>query len=229
MADKSSRAKAKKPKVLRPGGRTEATRKAVAVAVLSLMKAGRTDFEIQEVSALSGVHRTTLFRRWPDRAALFAEAMDEHVARVSLQSTGNWERDLRTIAFQMRDLFKDPVEISMHRMLVASDNAAFVQQMVDHWTPLIDASVDILTSGQRARALSNGVNAPMVVRMLLSTLLAQTLFSRAPIKDAFVDDVVDQIIRGCESARHRERGETVRAHPKAKRGSRKATVQKGQA
>lgn len=201
MARQATTARAKKAKVLRPGGRSEETRKAVAVAVLSLMKAGRTDFELQEVAALSGVHRTTLFRRWPDRAALFAEAMDEHVSGISLKSTGNWQKDLRTIAFRMRDLFKDPVEISMHRMLVASDNAAFVQQMVDHWTPLIDASVDILKSGQRTGALSKNVDAPIVVRMLLSTLLAQTLFSRTPLKDAFVDDVVEQIIRGCESAR----------------------------
>lgn len=197
MAGKKASAKGKKQKVGRPGGRSEEKRKAVATAVLSLIKAGRADFEIQEVSALSGVHRTTLFRRWPDRVALFVEAMDEHVSRVSMKATGDWEKDLRAMAFQMRDFFRDPVEMSMHRILVASDNAVFVQQMVDHWMPLIDASVQILKDGQRAGALSQTVNAQMVVRVLLSTLLAATLFTRTPVEDDFVDELVDQTIRGC--------------------------------
>ena len=54
---------AEKRKQSRPGGRTEKNRQAVAAAVLQLIKEGRLDFESQEVAALAGVHRTTLFRR----------------------------------------------------------------------------------------------------------------------------------------------------------------------
>lgn len=54
----------------RPGGRTERNRQAVADAVLSCVREGRLDFEIQEIAALSSVHRTTLSRRSKVSAAV---------------------------------------------------------------------------------------------------------------------------------------------------------------
>ena len=67
---KHSGPKPKRQGLIRPGGRSERTRHAVTTATLELIKSGNLDFDIQEVARLAGVHRTTIHRRWPDRAAL---------------------------------------------------------------------------------------------------------------------------------------------------------------
>lgn len=84
-------------KQVRPGGRTERVRKAVADAVIELIEQEGIEFEIKAVAQLSGVGRATIFRRWPDRASLIGEALVEHVSHFEVTMTGNWEEDLRRI------------------------------------------------------------------------------------------------------------------------------------
>src|SRR4051794_29020752 len=96
--------------MVRPGGRTEANRKAVAIAVLKMVAQGNLLFDAGDVADLSGVHRTTIRRRWPDRDALLAEAMAEHTSRFTVALSGDWPVVLRRIAFGLRDFMNDPVE-----------------------------------------------------------------------------------------------------------------------
>lgn len=188
---------AAKEKQTRPGGRTESNRRAVAKAVLQLIGEGRLDFEVQEVAALAGVHRTTLFRRWPDRGALIAEAMAEHVARLSIEMTGDWKEDLRRIALALRDFLYDPVELAMNRMLAITDNEVFREQMFHHWTPIMEAFHVPLVEAQKAGILSDEVDPVTVMTMLTSPIVIYTVFLRTPPDDEFIHRLVDQAIRGC--------------------------------
>lgn len=181
----------------RPGGRTEKNRLAVASAVLTLISEGNLDFELQEVVALSGVHRTTLFRRWPDRGALIAEAMAEHVSRVSIALSGDWQEDLRRIAFGMRDFLRDPVELAMNRMLAITDNDIFHEQMAKHWAPILEDFYQPLRSAQQTRALPESLDAETVIWILLAAILSRTVFTRMSADDEFIDRIVAQVIRGC--------------------------------
>lgn len=184
-------------KQTRPGGRTERNRQAVARAVLQLIGEGRLDFEVQEVAAIAGVHRTTLFRRWPDRGALIAEAMAEHVSRLSIELVGEWEQDLRLIAIALRDFLSEPVELAMNRMLAITDNEVFREQMFRHWLPITDAFRMPLADAQKAGILSREVDPTMVMTMLTSPILVYTVFMRTPPSDSYVARLVDQAIRGC--------------------------------
>lgn len=181
----------------RPGGRTERNRQAVAAAVLKLIGEGNLDFELQEVATLSGVHRTTLFRRWPDRGALIAEAMAQHVARVSIEFSGEWKTDLRRIAYGMRDFLSDPLELAMNRMLAITDNAVFHEQMARHWNPIMRNFQEPILAAQKAGELGEQVDADMLVMTLIGALLTHCVFMRVTPSDAFVDRLVDQLIFGC--------------------------------
>ena len=122
-----------------PCGRTERNRQAVADAVLTCVRQGRLDFEIQEIAALSGIHRTIISRRWPDRGALMAEAISEHVGHFSIDFTGDWERDIRRISRALFDFLQEPTEPAMNRMLAISDNVAFHEAMSKYWAPVFES------------------------------------------------------------------------------------------
>lgn len=180
----------------RPGGRSERNRKLVTTAVLGLLREGKLDFELQEVAALSGVHRTTIFRRWPDRAALMAEAMREHASRFSVDLSGNWQIDLRRIAFALRDFFADPVELAMNRMHVITTNESYRTELTKSWDPIIESLQETLTSAQKDGLIPAKVDTNMVITILLTTLVAYQLMGPTP-DDAFVERLVNQLIRSC--------------------------------
>ncbi len=183
----------------RPGGRTEQNRQAVAAAVLDLISKGKLDFEVQEVAALAGVHRTTLFRRWPDRVSLIAEALAEHVSHLSVEFTGNWKQDLRLAGYALRDFLRDPVEQAMNRILAITDNEDFREQMGRNWEPILEAFRQPIRAAQQRGELSEAVDADIVIPMLLSPILNRSVFLRMNASDDLIDRMVDQIIRGCPS------------------------------
>jgi AcrR family transcriptional regulator len=181
----------------RPGGRTGKNRRAVAQVVLKLIGEGNLDFEVQEVAALSGVHRTTIFRRWPDRDALIAEAMAEHVSRVSIPLPGPWKEDLRRIAFGMRDFLNDPVERAMNRMLAITDNEVFHEQMTRHWNPLLEQFYGAIRAEQERGKLSGKVDAEATIWLLISAVVARSVFALTPPDDAYIERILAQVMRSC--------------------------------
>jgi AcrR family transcriptional regulator len=181
----------------RPGGRTEKNRQAVAGAVLELIKNGKVDFEIQEVAALSGVHRTTVFRRWPSRDALIAEALTEHNSRITIEITGDWEADFRRMALSVRDFLADPVEQAMNRTIATTESAQFRDQSVQYWMPIVQSCLQPILAARASGDIDLDVDAEIVVNMLVSTLLIHTMFLGAPPDDAMVERVVAQLLKSC--------------------------------
>lgn len=184
-------------KRVRPGGRTEKNRQAVAAAVLNLIQQGRLDFEIQEVAALSGVHRTTIFRRWPDRGALLAEGLAQHVSRVSIPLTGDWRENLRRIAYGMRDFLCDPVEMAMNRLLAQKGGAQFHEQMLAYWGSTIAEFERPFYDAKARGELSGDVDVEMVIDSMLAVIFYAINIRQTRLRDKDLDRLIDQTVRGC--------------------------------
>lgn len=182
----------------RPGGRTERNRSAVASAVLRLIGGGRLDFELQEVAELSGVHRTTIFRRWPDRTALIAEAMLEHTVGIHVNVTRDWRADLRRVAFQMRGYFSDPVELAINRVLAVTDNDDVLRQMEEYYNPVWIEFAKPIVAAQERGEVSVDAKSAVIIQMMVSTMIVLTMFTRTPVSDDMVNAIADQAIRACE-------------------------------
>jgi AcrR family transcriptional regulator len=65
--------------VRRPGGRTAAVSSAIRTAVEELVaEQGRDKVSIPMVAERAGVNRTTIYRRWPDAAAMINDIMTHY-------------------------------------------------------------------------------------------------------------------------------------------------------
>ncbi len=108
----------------RPGGRTERTRQAVLHATLALLaERGFAELTVDAVAERSGVHKTTVYRRWssPDglvAAALQMGAEDDWKA----PDTGSLEDDLYEVAAELVRYFTEP---GLRELPTASILAAF--------------------------------------------------------------------------------------------------------
>ncbi|WP_191629123.1 TetR/AcrR family transcriptional regulator C-terminal ligand-binding domain-containing protein [Pandoraea terrae] len=185
------------PGQVRPGGRTEEVRKAVATTVLGLIEKGRVDFELQEVARLSNVHRTTIHRRWPDRTALIAEALSEHNSRIDVQFSGDWRIDIARMALALRDFLNDPVEIAMNTLLASANNAEFREMVVAHWAPVMTYFQRPILEAQARGEIDPKHDAEMLVTMMIAPIVTVIIFLKQRPDDQFIERLAMQLINAC--------------------------------
>ncbi|WP_280276609.1 TetR/AcrR family transcriptional regulator [Nocardia wallacei] len=80
----------------RPGGRTARVRARVLAATAELVaRDGIAGFRYEEVAEAAGVHKTSVYRNWPDREQLVAEALLRYAEDLAtIADTGDIHRDL---------------------------------------------------------------------------------------------------------------------------------------
>ena len=90
----------------RPGGRTARIGRKVEQVVVQLMtERGYSDWSFKEVAEAAGVNRSTLYRRWPNRAALVLAAIRRIIITyVVLEDTGSLKGDLRVALLKITDV-----------------------------------------------------------------------------------------------------------------------------
>jgi AcrR family transcriptional regulator len=83
----------------RPIGRGHKVRTAVLAATLTeLTESGYHALSIDNVARRAGVHKTTVYRRWPTREDLVVDALVDHInVEVPVPDTGCIESDLREL------------------------------------------------------------------------------------------------------------------------------------
>ena len=109
----------------RPGGRTERTRLAALNATLELLgERGYAELTVEAVAERSGVHKTTLYRRWESAEGLVAAALLLGTEQEwTAPDTGSLEGDLRGINLELVHYFTSP---GARELPTASISAAFL-------------------------------------------------------------------------------------------------------
>lgn len=94
-------------------------RQAVLMAALAeLAEGGYAAFAIENVAARAGVHKTTVYRRWPDRESLLTDAVLERAAfDFELPDTGDIDADLRVWVQRLADWLTGPSGAPLVAML----------------------------------------------------------------------------------------------------------------
>lgn len=177
----------------RPGGRTERVRRAVARAVLELYREGDGGFGVTEVAERSGVHRATVYRRWPTRALLLREALTLYTSHLSLPDTGSLGRDLRLLAGQLAVIFSDPLVVAMNGAIASGSDPELSDAAVEHWTPLFGEISRTLERAAERGETSAAVDPGLLGYLLVSPLLVQTVLLHVAPSPRFVRQLADAV------------------------------------
>lgn len=179
------------PGTRRPGGRTARTRAAVRDAVLSgLADHGYPGLTVEYVADHSGVHKTTLYRRWGGLEGLVADALDMAGEDSWVPpDTGSLEGDLRELAHEVVDSFSDSAAASAPTAFVA---AAFQSERAAQALHAFYAERFTRCTAVVARAVERGeadtdIDAEAVVRAVSAPLLLRVFITREPIDAALAD------------------------------------------
>ncbi|MFE0177237.1 TetR/AcrR family transcriptional regulator C-terminal ligand-binding domain-containing protein [Streptomyces sp. NPDC059002] len=179
------------PGTRRPGGRTARTRAAVRDAVLSgLADHGYPGLTVEYVADHSGVHKTTLYRRWGSLEGMVADALDMAGEDAWVPpDTGSLEGDLRELAREVVDSFSDSAAASAPTAFVA---AAFQSQRAADALHAFYAERFTRCEAVVARAVERGeadtdVDAAALVRAVSAPLLLRVFITREPVDAELAD------------------------------------------
>jgi len=179
----------------RRGGRSERIRTDVAQAVLDLFREGKSEFSVAEVADRSGVHRSTIYRRWPTAADLLREALSVHTQRIEVPDTGTWAGDVHELAGQLAAFLTDPVEVGMNAALAAGSHPDTDGVVIEHWTPLFRQMGDIVERAKVSGQIDDRTEASLVLHLLVGPLLMKTAFLHETPSDEFVAQLADSVVR----------------------------------
>ncbi|MGW0733984.1 TetR/AcrR family transcriptional regulator [Streptomyces sp. NPDC002851] len=169
-----------------PGiGRGLKVRDAVLRSALDELAAtGWTALTIEGVARRAGVHKTTVYRRWKDRATLVTEALAEHAAAdIPIPDTGTVEGDLRTLAARLVAHLTSPAQQAV-TAAVFSDAARLPEVADVRRRVFVDRfrRAEPITERAVARGeLPTGTDHPLLMKSLIAPVYLRLLVTAEPL------------------------------------------------
>lgn len=179
--------------------RGEHSRRRILAAAFELLTAGGVGgFSVDEVARRSGVAKTTIYRHWPTREALVADACWRMVSEQQEEApdTGTLAGDIEAILRQIGGLLWSANWAAVLPSIVdaAERDREFAkihsQVQRGHAAPLRT----VLERAQDRGEIPAGTDIAVTVAALLGPLFYRRWFSREPIDDLFVRALIELVI-----------------------------------
>jgi AcrR family transcriptional regulator len=179
----------------RPGGRSARVRDAVRAATLSeLAEKGHAALTVEGVATRSGVHKTTVYRRWGSVEGLIADALEMASEEPwPIPDTGSVRGDLRTLTRLVATSFADPDEgpVSTAFVAAATQSAAAAVALRGFITSLHGQAARIVTRAVARGELPAGTDPVEVVRAAVAPVYYRLFISREPVDETVADRAAD--------------------------------------
>lgn len=184
----------------RVGGRAaDVVDRVVSATLTELSRVGYEAMRVEDIATLSGVNKTTIYRRWPSKAELLTSALRQvakaHMAPID---TGTLRGDLKAsllAAFNLSPFEQGILRvIQMERSLKAID--AFAQRMRDD---MREVRIAMVKRGISRGELPTGVDAALVVELVSAPVQRALLFNET-VDSASVERMLEIVLIGAAAA-----------------------------
>ncbi|HEX2134201.1 MAG TPA: TetR/AcrR family transcriptional regulator [Actinophytocola sp.] len=171
----------------RPGGRTARTRAAVRDATLAELAAhGYRGLTVEGVAERSGVHKTTVYRRWGGVDGLIVDALDLATGDDwQPRDTGTFAGDCRALADEVRHSFADQTEGAASTAIVAASfqSTLAADALREFYADRHARSEAVVTRAVARGELPVGTDAGAVVRAVVAPLYHRLFVTREPVDE----------------------------------------------
>jgi AcrR family transcriptional regulator len=177
----------------RPAGRGPKVRAAILAATLTeLTESGYASLTVDNVARRSGVHKTTIYRRWKDREALVADAFTNLLATAGgpIADTGDIGADLRDLARSLVTWLTSPIGKAVLAALM-SDAARIpeIAAVKGRFFEYYFRRAEPVISGAIARGeLPAATDPDELVRTLIAPIQLRLLITAEPIDETTADN-----------------------------------------
>ncbi|MFI6107610.1 TetR/AcrR family transcriptional regulator [Streptomyces sp. NPDC051310] len=178
----------------RPVGRGRKAQAAVRAATLAeLLDRGYAELTVEGVAQRAGVHKTTVYRRWKDRASLVVDALAEHFATdIPAPDTGAVETDLQALARALAHSMTGPVgravQTAMHSDAGRLPEIAEARRKV--FADRFRRAEPVITRAIERGELPAETDPVEVLKTLAAPIYFRLLVSADPIDEGTADQAV---------------------------------------
>ncbi|WP_327090407.1 TetR/AcrR family transcriptional regulator [Nonomuraea sp. NBC_01738] len=187
----------------RPGGRSARVGDAVRQATLAeLAEHGYQGLTVDNVAERSGVHKTTVYRRWGSTAGLIREALQQAEAEAwPVPDTGDVRGDLRALTRLVQEGFADPELGPVSTAFVA---AAVQDQEAARALHAFYVSRHAQSAGLVRRAVARGelpedVDPEEVIRFAVAPIFYRLFVTYEPVTAADAERAADAALAAARS------------------------------
>ena len=195
MSDQDSRVGQK-----RPGGRAARVRADVLNATTEILNVvGYEGLTIEDVAAKAGVHKTTVYRRWPTKSELVTDAARAHSAEaVPVPDTGTLLGDLQEFATQIVSNLATEAGGRRSRSLVAAATASeeMAAQMHLFWAERLELAGTIIDRAISRGEIAEGADKNLIIETLIGPMWVRLLLTGEPINAKLANDVASIVSAG---------------------------------
>src|SRR5579885_492581 len=201
----------------RPPGRprSEEARRAILSSTLEVLKEnGFSDFTIEAVAERAGVGKATVYRWWPNRGALIADAFaNSTTIRLRFPNTGSLATDMSRQMRQLVKVFTSPQGRIVSAILAAGQQdkeliAAFRERFL---MPRRREAYATLHRGLRRGELRKDVDPNLLLDSLYGPIYMRFLIQHDRLTPQFVDRLCALVLGGARPRRSGVRGRSRRS------------------
>jgi len=189
----------------RPGGRATRVRTAVLEATSELLvEVGYDQFTVDEVAARAGVHKTTIYRRWPTKAELIADAVRVHSAEnVPIPDTGHLQGDLQALARSVVANIGSEGGSRRSRSIVAAaaHSEELTESMQAFWAERLALSVPVIERAIERGDLPSNTDTNLIIEAVIGPIWVRLLLTGEPIDADLADRVAELVTAGATHPR----------------------------
>jgi AcrR family transcriptional regulator len=188
--------------------RSEASRLAILAATRELVaEQGYEKLSIGGIAARAGVGKDTIYRWWPSKGMVVADAVMEEAQPFHLApppQSGPVDEDIRAWAHALARDFADPVRVGRIRAVTsaASEDPATAEQLYERFTQVQRTGfIDRLRLAAEAGEVRPDADFGAVADAILGSLMYWATARRADLRVESVDSLLDVLLRGLRADR----------------------------
>jgi AcrR family transcriptional regulator len=178
--------------------RIERSRRVILQAVLDdLSDFGYGAFNIESAARRAGVGKATIYRHWPDKIALIADAFkllqqQRDPEMVTGSPREKLERSLRHVCDVVAD---SPFSACLPALIEGAERDRAVRKFHHHFqAEARKPTIELVASGVATGDFPSGIDPEIAVFALLGTIFFCRLMTNTPFPEERVSDLIDTVL-----------------------------------
>ncbi len=162
------------------------------------------DITTDAIAERAGSSKATIYRWWPDKAAVLIEALREAVAQeLPFPETGDLRQDIR---LQLRNFIKLLTgrrgRIFKAFIAAAQSDPEVAQTFEAVWRHPRRATAKIALERYRGNALREDADTDVIMDALYGPVYYRLLVGRGPLSERYADSISDMVLEGIVNPHH---------------------------
>ena len=176
--------------VRKPRGPSQHVTDKVMQATLSvLVECGSAGLKIETIAERSGIHKTTLYRRWGDVHTLVKEAIASvDMEKFAVADTGTLQGDIDSLAINFAEHFQKPAIIAINRLIAGSRGSdhQLAAWMDEYWQSRHRLYQKAIEPAIKRGEILHPERFSMAIEMLVGPMLLRTILTDQVLDSSFV-------------------------------------------